>query len=323
METRRKNDLFMLGKKPISPALVLLAYWRTLFFHFFIVGIGVSDMIFRMKKAGQKAEGLVMECERLEREREEARARELALVETQQRMDAFLSMASHELRTPLTVISFSTSVLQRVLREVFHNGNFAGDELNRIQELCEGVERQVNLLDRLVGDLLQASRLQAGKLEYQLAPCDLVAVVRGAVVEQQQLAPERSIQVHIPFEYETLPLIADALRIGQVLTNYLGNALKYSGPEQPVEVFLQREEEGSIRVVIRDRGPGLSTEDQEHLWERFYQVEHVKELSGSHRGLGLGLSISRAIIEDHGGRVGVESEQGKGSAFWFTLLLVQ
>jgi signal transduction histidine kinase len=316
VETRRKNNLFLLGKKLISSHWVSHPGAFVEGFLFFVAGICISDMLFRTKKAGR-------ERERLEREREETGAREQALVETQQRMDTFLSMASHELRTPLTIISFSAAVMQRLLREVCHTGNFDGDKLNRLQDLGQDVERQVSVLDRLVGDLLQASRLRAGKLEYQLVPCDLVPVIRRSIVEQQQLAPERSIRLLIAPDDEMVPVLADALRIGQVLTNYLVNALKYSGPEQPVEVSLQREQEGSLRVVVNDKGPGLSAEEQEHLWERFYQVERVKELSGSHRGLGLGLSISRAIIEHHGGCVGVESELGKGSAFWFTLPLVQ
>ncbi|MBV9712874.1 MAG: PAS domain-containing sensor histidine kinase, partial [Ktedonobacteraceae bacterium] len=266
---------------------------------------------------------LVIERERLVREREETRARELALVETQKRMDAFLSMASHELRTPLTVISFSVTMMQRLLKDIFQNEETGIGKLNGIQELCGSVERQTGALGRLVGDLLQASRMQAGKLEYQMVSCDLIAVVRGVVMEQRRLVPERSILLDIPPEYETLQVIADGLRIGQVLMNYVGNALQYSGSQQPVAVSLQQEQEGFIRVIVRDEGPGLSDEEQEHLWERFYQVERVKELAKSYRGLGLGLSISRAIIEQHGGRVGVESEPGKGSAFWFTLPLIQ
>jgi signal transduction histidine kinase len=242
-------------------------------------------------------------------------------------MDAFLSMASHELRTPLAVVSFSVSMIQRLLNNVSHDEeaekNKFDTKFDTIKELCASAVKQVGALDRLVGDLLQASRLQAGKLEYQLAPCDLVAVMREVVMEQQQLFSERGVQLHIPIEYEQLPVIADALRIGQVITNYLGNALKYSDPQQPVEVSLQREQEGYVRIVVRDTGPGLSTEEQEHLWERFYQVKRVNELGGTYRGLGLGLFISRAIIEAHGGRVGVESEPGNGSSFWFSLPLLQ
>jgi signal transduction histidine kinase len=115
---------------------------------------------------------------------------------------------------------------------------------------------------------------------------------------------------------------ADADRIGQVVTNYLTNALKYSAGDQPVEVRLEQEEQ-AVRVLVRDRGPGLTAAQQAWIWERFHRVEGMKVQSGSSEGLGLGLYISRMIIARHGGHVGVDSHPGEGSTFWFALPRLQ
>ena len=109
-------------------------------------------------------------------------------------------------------------------------------------------------------------------------------------------------------------------RIGQVVTNYLTNALKYSPPDRPVEVGVQEAQQQGY-VWVRDQGPGIASEEQGHLWERFHRVAGVEVLSGSGIGLGLGLHISKTIIDHHHGHVGVESQPGQGSTFWFTLPL--
>ncbi|MBF6591015.1 MAG: ATP-binding protein, partial [Ktedonobacterales bacterium] len=117
-----------------------------------------------------------------------------------------------------------------------------------------------------------------------------------------------------------VPVVVDADRIGQVVTNYLTNALKYSDADRPVSVSLERV--GPLaRVRVRDEGPGLSAEQCARLWERGYRAPGIEVRSGTGVGLGLGLYISRAIIERHGGQVGVESAPGHGSTFWLTLPL--
>ncbi len=115
----------------------------------------------------------------------------------------------------------------------------------------------------------------------------------------------------------------DADRIGQVVTNYVSNALKYSAPDRPVAVSL-RVANGEATVRVRDEGPGLTPEQQQHIWDRYRRVQGVAiqdNAQGAGGGLGLGLYISRGIIEQHGGRVGVESAPSQGSTFWFTLPL--
>ena len=172
--------------------------------------------------------------------------------------------------------------------------------------------------NRLVNDLIDVSRIQTTQLNLQLVRCDLVRIVRQVVEDQRILAPTRTIR------WDTSILQADVLadtdRVEQVVNNYLSNALKYSEADKPVGVRLEREE-AMMRVEVADYGPGLSSAQQQHIWNRFSRVEGIEVKSGTGVGLGLGLYICRNLIERQGGQVGVESERGRGSTFWFTLPL--
>jgi signal transduction histidine kinase len=272
-----------------------------------------------------KLAGLVIERERLLYERAKARANELALREANRRMDEFLGIAGHELRTPLTSVKGNIQLARRQLQKgMLHGGTRAEDvpdKFGLVEELLERAERQVRLQNRLVGDLLDVSRIQASKLELNMEACDLAGILREAVRDQCQLSPTRTILLKLPAE-QTIPVLADADRVGQVVTNYLTNALKYSAVDQSVAVSL--EIDGKMaRVSVHDKGPGLSYEEQQYIWERFHQLERINVQSGSSDGLGLGLYICRTIIERHQGQVGVQSTPGEGSIFWFTLPLLQ
>jgi PAS domain S-box-containing protein len=265
----------------------------------------------------------VTEREYMQREREEARANELALRQANRRMDEFLGIVSHELRTPLTTIKGNVQLarfrLRTSLREVPADMDVLRSMLEEVQMMLDRAERQTNVQNRMVSDLLDISRLQADKLELRLIPCDLSTIVLETVEDQRSTTLKRALILEMP-EGETSPVFADPDRIGQVLSNFLTNALKYSQEGRPVVVRLKKEE-NKVRVSVQDEGPGLTTAEQEQVWDRFYQVEGIKRQRGSSVGLGLGLHISRAIIEEHQGQIGVESTKGEGSTFWFTLPL--
>jgi signal transduction histidine kinase len=268
----------------------------------------------------------LVEREQLARERAEARTRALALEEANRRMDEFLGIASHELRTPLTSVTANVQLAERRLRSLSsmdaqgeRTPDEPGDDAQRAHMLLERSARQLTRLDRLVGDLLDSSRVQAGKLEMRPQPCDLMEIVRDAVREQRTAWPGRDITLDLP-RRAAVSLYSDVDRIGQVITNYLSNALKYSAEDAPVEMRL-RVRGDTARVEVRDRGPGLTREQQEQLFERFYRAPGIEQQSGSGVGLGLGLYICRTIVERHGGAVGVESVPGDGATFWFTLPL--
>ncbi len=188
-------------------------------------------------------------------------------------------------------------------------------------ELLERSDVQIARLTRLVNELLDASRIQANKLEFHREQCDLTQIVQEAVQNQQYEDAQRPITLELS-TIQPLPIIADVDRVGQVVTNYLSNALKYSPPATPIAVRVAVDGQ-TVRVSVRDEGPGLAKEEQERIWERFYRVEGIEVQSGSGVGLGLGLHICRTIIERHGGQIGVDSTPGAGSTFWFTLPLAQ
>jgi signal transduction histidine kinase len=182
---------------------------------------------------------------------------------------------------------------------------------------------QVSVETRLTNDLLDASRIQNDKLRIVPTECDLVNIVREIVDMYCLSSPEREITFEAP--PFSVSILADADRIGQVVSNYVANALKYSEETEPIAVGIDIDsDEQSVRVWVHDHGPGLSSEAQAHIWERFYQVQGMKGNSAVNGfGLGLGLHICHTLIERHGGKVGIESVVGQGSTFWFTLPLMQ
>ncbi len=266
---------------------------------------------------------LVLERERLLTERAEAQANVLALQETNRLLDEFIGIASHELRTPITAMLVNIQLAQRQVQRLLHEQD-ATKEQQRLQlllEILKQVDNQINRQNNLVDDMLDAARIRSNKIELHLELCDITELIRETVAEHRSLQPDRTIHLDVTLAAEA-HVLADANRVRQVLHNYLSNALKYSEAEKPVEVFVERTEDStSVYVAVRDYGPGLSAEEQTHLWERFYRVPTITVRSGSGVGLGLGLHISKIMIEQQGGQVGVRSTPGQGSTFWFTLPL--
>jgi signal transduction histidine kinase len=234
-------------------------------------------------------------------------------------METYLGIAGHELKNPLASLKLCQQVVERRIRRLLQHERVEATDVAPLLEPVAQVERQEERLDRLVNDLLDISRVRAGKLELRLESTDLAGIVRQAVEELRQIHPERTIRLTSRAEGQ-VPVRADLFRLGQVLTNYLTNALKYSATDRPVAVDLAVEGH-QARVAVRDEGPGVPAKEQERIWERFHRVKGIEVQSGAGVGLGLGLPISRAIIEQHQGQVGVQSAPGQGSTFWFSLPL--
>ncbi|HEU5197999.1 MAG TPA: PAS domain S-box protein [Ktedonobacterales bacterium] len=299
-----------------------------------------TDQQIALAGATAQLVGLVIERERLLHEREEARARALALHESQQQMDTFLGMVGHELKTPLATMKLAIQLIHRRLEratlESLEAASNAASLLPTLQELFAPVERQNARLERLVKDLLDASRSKEGKLELKLERANLSAIVQEVVAEQRALLPQRVIQLHTPTEAggaapmspsagmgpQALVVLVDSDFIKQAVINYLTNALKYSPETTPVLVGVEQQAEQAL-VWVRDQGPGIAPADQEHVWDRFYRVPGIREQKESVGGLGLGLYVTRMLIERHQGQVGMTSTPGQGATFWFTLPLAE
>jgi signal transduction histidine kinase len=294
--------------------------WRGL-----IAPFGVSFGLVLLVLA--RAEVAYLERLRAQREREGVQLHALALREANRHMEEFLSLLSHELRTPLTCLTGYVHLLTRRLRKALpaeeeeEAGRKPEDPAGIVATMpavAERLEHSLDRLERLVDDLLDESYTQSGRLELRLVSCDLSAIVRAAVEEQRLLAASRIIQLELPDDAQPVPVTADASHIEQVVTNYLTNALKYSQEDRPIVVRLRVEGE-LARVSVCDEGIGVAPAEQAHIWERFHRATWGTIQSGSDVGTGIGLHISKTIIERHHGQVGVDSVPGQGSTFWFTL----
>jgi signal transduction histidine kinase len=243
--------------------------------------------------------------------------------ESEDRKDEFLRMASHDLRSPLTAMKGNLQLALRQLRRLLSSADLAEATHRSLEDLSLLIVRalrQTDVQSRLIGDLLDVSRIQAGKLDLNLVPCDLVSLVREIALDHQASTPGRTITLCMS-ETDDLIVLADTDRIGQVISNYLSNALKYSAAAAPITVGVEQVG-NSARVWVRDKGPGLTASQQQRIWERFYQAPGISIQSGAGQGMGLGLHICQTLIKRHNGEVGVESAPGQGSTFWFTLPLL-
>ncbi len=265
-----------------------------------------------------------------ERARAEAQAHIIALEETTQRMKEFLTIASHEIRTPLTSLKIALQLSSRAVRQVLseaqedaqQRGGAADATVVRLASLVAPLDRALastDQLERLVADLVDATRIEASALEMRPSACDLGLIVEDCVEEQRLYHPGRTIALSRPDD--AVIVMADGDRIRQVITNYLNNAYKFSDEQRPIFLSLGADKRDAM-VSVRDEGPGIPPEEQSRIWNQFYRAPGIGHMSGSSEGFGLGLYICRTIIEQHGGKIGVESALGQGSTFWFTLPLI-
>jgi len=219
--------------------------------------------------------------------------------------EEFISVVSHELRTPLTSIRGALGLL-------------ASGALGAVPEKGQGmVDIAVGNTDRLVrliNDILDVERIQSGTVTMHCQHCDAAALLTHASEEMRGLAQKAGITLAVTSQ--ALPLWADPDRIVQTLTNLVGNAVKFSPPGSTVWISVVQQG-AEVLFTVRDQGRGVPADKMESIFERFQQVDasDAREKGGS----GLGLAICRSIVQQHGGRIWVESELGKGATFFFTL----
>ncbi|WP_437275218.1 AAA family ATPase [Sorangium sp. So ce375] len=221
-----------------------------------------------------------------------------------ERRDEFLLVASHELKTPLTSLKMQAHLLARLLPRL-QRAEVAPE---RIDAAIQVLDRQIARLAHLVNELLDVTRLNAGRLSLTRAPVDLASLTREVVERMRQQLADARCRPQLELEG---PVVGhwDASRMEQVLINLLSNAIKY-GAGGPVHVVVRREGERAL-LVVRDHGIGIAEADQARIFERFERAVSVRNFGG----LGLGLYIVRWIVTSHGGTIRVESEPGAGAAF--------
>jgi len=282
---------------------------------FMSVGISISLVASATERSRQRAV----------QERTKAQAGELdAMRLAQENMDEFLATASHDLRTPVTAlvgfIQIAAYQCQRLAAAARGDKPDLVRQIDVVQGCVRDADQSAARLSRLVNLLFDTSLARAGTLRLQYTACNLAALVRDEVDMVHVSAPERAIRLHIMAK-EPVWVEADPDRIGQVATNYLTNALKYSPTDQAVDVRLTVAKPWA-RVAVEDRGPGIPPSELERIWQPFHRAADIPAqgaASATSSGLGMGLYIAKTIIEQHGGRVGVESVVNHGATFWFTL----
>jgi signal transduction histidine kinase len=215
--------------------------------------------------------------------------------------DDFISIASHELKTPLTALKGALQVLDRM----------KDAPTPKLSALLEQATKSMNKVTVLVDELLNASRMTEGQLHLKITRFNLSKAIDECCLH---ITAAGTYQIVIE-GLKDLEVAADSERIQRVIVNFVNNAVKYAATSR--EIIIRVDREGAfVKVSVADKGPGIAKEKLPHLFERFYRAD---ENGGQYSGLGLGLYISAEIIRKHGGQIGVDSEPGSGSTFWFTL----
>ncbi len=218
----------------------------------------------------------------------------------------FTSMVSHELRTPLTAIKEGIAI---VLDET------AGALNNEQKDFLEISKRNVDRLARLINDILDYQKLETGKFEFEVKENDMNEVIKEVGKTMISVAKNKGLNIILTLEDGLSKFKFDRDKITQVLTNLISNAIKFT--EKGSITVVSGKSGDTVQIAVKDTGPGIKAEDLPRLFRAFEQLEKGKDRRTG--GTGLGLTISKEIIDKHGGAIWAESEYGKGTTFYFTL----
>jgi len=227
------------------------------------------------------------------------------------RKDEFLATLAHELRNPLAPVRNAVQVLR-----------LNGFENPRSQWASELIDRQAGAMSRLIDDLMDVSRINQGKIQLRVERLPLVDILNDAVETSRPVIDEYGHQLHLSLPQEPLSVAADPTRLAQAFMNLLNNAAKYTEPGGRIDLSVVQEENGAVVISVRDTGIGIPVDRLDTIFEMFSQIETT--LSRSRGGLGIGLSLTRRLVEMHGGSVEARSAGvGHGSEFIVTLPVVR
>jgi signal transduction histidine kinase len=242
-----------------------------------------------------------------EKKRYEHRLKELDKMKSD-----FVSNVSHELRTPLTSIKGSVDNMLDGL-----TGPVSEKQVRYLTRIKSNTDR----LSRLINDLLDLSRIEAGRIDLHPTNVPLTTLAGEVAEHLRPMAAEKLIQVRVTALEPGVTAWADRDKVTQVLINLVSNALKFTPSKGTVVIDIQRDGDGWVLVSVRDTGPGIRPEEADKIFDKFYQV--AQAANQKTKGTGLGLAISKSLVEMHGGKIRVESELERGSVFSFTLPAVR
>jgi signal transduction histidine kinase len=266
--------------------------------------------VLRSKSALADRQGKPMALVEITHDITERKQAEKAEKELAQMKDEFIVSISHQLRTPLTSAKGFLDLLRR--NQV--------DEPEVQQEFIESVAGDVDHLIELVNNILDIFRLESGRFPLERTIFNLSALVIETVHAMEGLAGQKKIPLtHDLSADQALFVNGDRRWLREVLVNFLSNAIKFSEAGQPIRVTSQTQAD-QVFIKVIDRGPGIASHEVTRLFGKFYQADSPQKEIGA--GSGLGLYISKQIIEGHGGQIGVDSEKGEGSIFYFCLPLL-
>jgi signal transduction histidine kinase len=262
------------------------------------------DMYRQRRAMGRQVEALEQSRREQQALLEKLNAAQLDLERAVRMRDDFMSVVAHELRTPLNTLFLETQLRKMQIER----GNLAAFTPEQLGKMVARDDRQIRNMVRLIDDMLDVSRIRSGALSVRPAQVELAGLLRRVIddLEQQALAVGSCITLHAP---QPVDGWWDEFRIEQVVVNLLTNALRYGGGK-PVEVGLSATPEGA-RIEVRDHGIGISEQDQQRIFQQFERGGGGKSADG----LGLGLYITRQLVEAHGGKISVHSAPGEGSVF--------
>ncbi|MCZ7570134.1 MAG: ATP-binding protein [Ardenticatenaceae bacterium] len=259
----------------------------------------IAQQLAMIVEKGRLASEITAQKTAIEKQNEELRRLD-------QLKNTFLGVAAHDLRSPIGTIQMAARLLIDSSRRLAPEDQ---------QSVLEDIVRQTHHVLTLLDNLLNVAQIEAGKLQIERAPVELSRLLDETVRRHSNLAAPKGTRIRL----ETVPTgqgMADSLRLRQMLDNLISNAVKYSPPGSLVTVSAQRLQSG-WQVNVEDEGPGITAEDQERVFQDFTRLS-AKPTAGE-RSTGLGLAVTRRLVEAHGGQIGVDSEPGRGSRFWFTL----
>ncbi|MGB7785138.1 MAG: PAS domain-containing protein [Salinimicrobium sp.] len=236
------------------------------------------------------------------------------LKEEEKRKEDFLKMVSHELKTPVTSIKGYVQLLLSLLKTA------QNPELENmpLEVSLERIDHQIRRLTRLISEMLDLSRIEEGKLELQKQQFSINELVNETIQDIVLTNTQHKIKLTHDFEGE---VFGDKDRIGQVLINFVTNAIKYSPESQLIRVSVEKSAENEVAVRVKDEGIGIAEKDQRNIFKRFFRIGGENEETYS--GFGIGLYLAKEIIQRHKGRIEVKSEKGEGSEFTFFLAIAQ